>query len=62
MWAHHHCFGSRHLQSVVVVIVVVDDDVRFRSRWGLGGKGEKIGFGDVEKMMLNLVPWKSSLV
>ena len=62
MWAHHHCFGSRHLQSAVVVIVVVDDDVRFRSRWGLGGKGEKIGFGDVEKMMLNLVPWKSSLV
>ena len=32
------------------------------SRWGLGGKGEKMGFGDVEKMMLNLLPWKSSLV
>ena len=32
------------------------------SQWGLGGKGEKMGFGDVEKMMLNLLPWKSSLV
>ena len=62
MWAHHHCFGSRHLQSAVVVDDDGDDDVRFRSRWGLGGNGEKKGFGDVEKMMLNLVPWKSSLV
>ena len=34
-----------------VVVVVVDDDVGFGSRWGLGGKGEKMGFGDVEMMM-----------
>lgn len=37
-----------------------DDDVGFGSRWGLGGKGEKMGFGDVEKKGLLL--WKSSLV
>ena len=28
-----------------------DDDAGFGSRWGLGGKGEKMGFGDVEMMM-----------
>ena len=28
-----------------------DDDVGFGSWWGLGGKGEKMGFGDVEMMM-----------
>ena len=54
MWAHRHCFGSHRLRSVVVVVVVVvddgdDDAVGFGSRWGLGGKGEKMGFGDVEK-------------
>ena len=55
MWAHRHCFGSHRLRSVVVVVVVVDDGdddaVGFGSRWGLGGKGEKMGFGDVEMMM-----------
>ena len=42
---------SSSAKCCVVVDDDGDDDVGFGSRWGLGGKGEKMGFGDVEMMM-----------
>ena len=62
MWALHHCFSSRRLQSVVVVVHDDgDDDVGFGSRWGLGAKGEKMGFGDVEEVEFRIVNFQCKL-